>query len=47
MQGQIVELFENVLDADNSDEPTSKRMVDYYQRSGQDGISILSAADWV
>lgn len=35
MQGQIVELFENVLDADNSDEPTSKRMVDYYQRSGE------------
>ena len=35
MQGQIVGLFENVLDADNSDEPTSKRMVDYYQRSGE------------
>lgn len=35
MQGQIVELFENVLDTDNSDEPVSKRMVDYYKRCGE------------
>lgn len=35
MQGQIVELFENVLDTDISDEPISKRMVDYYKRCGE------------
>lgn len=35
MQGQIVELFENVLDTDNSGEPVSKRMVDYYRRCGE------------
>lgn len=32
MQRQIMELFENVLDTDNSDEPVSKRMADYYKR---------------
>lgn len=35
MQGQIVELFENVLDTDNSGEPVSQRMVDYYKRCGE------------